>query len=175
MRFKKGRTIRDYPNYSIRSDGRITNSKGHEKVQEINHKGYMKVDLYKDGVRSTQRVHRLVAEAYIPNPENKPDVNHKDGNKLNNDASNLEWCTKSENMRHAYDTGLAKPHASYGMRGHKNPNGGRKGIKVMISETGEIFDSIKDCAEAINGRDRGICDCLNGRQCTHRGYHFERI
>lgn len=175
MDIKECRIIDGLPKYCITTDGRVINSSGHEKAPDLRSDGYHQVSLYNNGVRSTKRVHRLVAEAYIPNPENKPDINHKDGNKLNNDVSNLEWCTKSENMRHAYDTGLAKPHASYGMRGHKNPNGGRKGIKVMITETGEIFDSIKDCANAIDGSDRRICDCLNGKMCTHRGYHFKRI
>ncbi len=54
------------------------------------------------------RAHRIIAETFIPNPENKPEVNHIDGNKSNNDISNLEWVTPSENNQHAYDTGLAK-------------------------------------------------------------------
>ena len=67
--------------------------------------GYSKHHLYIDG-RKEYKTHRLVALAYIPNPENKPCVNHLDGNKLNNNINNLEWCTRSENSRHAYDTGL---------------------------------------------------------------------
>lgn len=72
----------------------------------INFDGYNHVTLYHNGNRYRKLVHRLVAEAFIPNPENKPEVNHKDGNKTNNDISNLEWVTHSENIQHAYDTGL---------------------------------------------------------------------
>lgn len=65
--------------------------------------GYMYVDL---GNRKQCRIHRLVAEAFITNVDNKPEVNHEDGNKLNNHVSNLEWATHSENMKHSYKTGL---------------------------------------------------------------------
>jgi hypothetical protein len=68
--------------------------------------GYKIVKLNKNGKQETFYVHRLVCAAYIENPENKPEVNHKDGNKLNNDYRNLEWCTHQENVIHAYQTGL---------------------------------------------------------------------
>jgi hypothetical protein len=72
--------------------------------------GYKIVKLNKDGKQETFYVHRLVADAFISNPDpiNKKEVNHKDGNKLNNDYSNLEWCTHQENMIHAFQTGLIK-------------------------------------------------------------------
>lgn len=70
--------------------------------------GYYFVNLWKDKQHKGYFIHRLLAEAFIPNPENKAYVNHKDGNKMNNDLSNLEWSTPSENMQHAYDTGLNK-------------------------------------------------------------------
>lgn len=135
----------------------------------------MKAVLYDNGNGTTERVHRLVASAFVPNPDNKSDVNHIDGNKLNNHYTNLEWVTKSENMRHAYDTGLATIHPTYGMRGHKNPNAGRKHVKVLLVETGVIYDSVSECARAIGGNDAHIHDCMNGKQRTHRGYHFERV
>lgn len=68
--------------------------------------GYKKVELCKDGKRKGFKVHRLVAIAFIPNPDNKPEVNHIDGNKINNNIDNLEWVTSSENSIHAYETGL---------------------------------------------------------------------
>ena len=70
--------------------------------------GYHRVYLTIEGKRKSFSVHRLVALAYIPNPANKPDVNHMDGNKSNNAKSNLEWVTKSENQKHAYRNGLFK-------------------------------------------------------------------
>ena len=73
--------------------------------------GYMLVDMRKDGKRYMKVVHRLVAEAFIPNPNNLPQVNHIDGNKSNNNVDNLEWCTCSENQLHGFNIGL-KPQAT---------------------------------------------------------------
>lgn len=70
--------------------------------------GYKMIVLSKDGKFKYQTIHRLVATAFIPNPENKPTVNHKDGDKSNNHVDNLEWCTSSENNSHAYRIGLKK-------------------------------------------------------------------
>ena len=64
------------------------------------------VKLCKNGKKKYGKVHRLVADAFIPNPENKPNINHKDGNPLNNIVNNLEWCTQRENIIHSYEIGL---------------------------------------------------------------------
>lgn len=73
---------------------------------EICANGYKRINTSHNGINQRYLVHRLVAMTFIPNPENKPTVNHKDGNKLNNCVSNLEWCTYGEQMIHAYNTNL---------------------------------------------------------------------
>lgn len=86
--------------YQVSSWGNVKGKKGILKPY-ITEKGYLKVGLFKDGKNHKKRVNRLVAEAFIPNPLNLPQVNHKDGNKKNNSVSNLEYCTNSENRNHA--------------------------------------------------------------------------
>ena len=83
--------------------------------------GYHVVHLYKNGCYKTFRVHRLIAKSFIPNLENKPHINHIDGNRGNNSLDNLEWCTPRENSLHAIRTGLAKPpKPRYGKDNHKS-------------------------------------------------------
>lgn len=98
--------IRGYPNYSIDECGNIFNRDGKRLKPCRNKKGYLKVYLYNDSGRKCMSVHRLVAQAFIPNPNNLPEVNHKDTNKNNNVVSNLEWCTGSENIKHAIQKGI---------------------------------------------------------------------
>lgn len=167
------REVASNDNYIVSDTGRIRRKGSEHDHSTYNKKGYLNIDLYKNGKRSKNRVNRLVATAFIPNPDNKPEVNHKDGNKTNNHASNLEWVTKKENCRHAWDNNLVKP--SYGMLGKKNPNAGRKGKPFRLVETGDVFNTLKECEQAINGDNRHINDCLKGRQKTHRGFHFEYI
>lgn len=82
--------------------------KGKILSTRINNIGYVKVDLTKNKNQKTFSVHRLVAETFIPNPNSLPQVNHKDGNKLNNNVNNLEWCDAFQNQQHALKTGLRK-------------------------------------------------------------------
>lgn len=165
--------VSENSNYEVSNNGRVRRKGTNIDKASYDRKGYPIVNLYKNGKESKRAIHRLVAQEFIPNPDNKPEVNHIDGDKHNNHVSNLEWATKKENCRHAWDTGLTRP--SYGMRGKKNPNGGRKGKPIRIVETGEIFATLKECEEAIGGNNRHINDCLKGRQLTHRNYHFEYV
>lgn len=98
--------IKDYP-YCITPNGDVFSLHSERFIKDsLNNRGYHIVHLYDNGVCTTCLVHRLVAQAFISNPENKPCVNHIDGNKDNNTKSNLEWCTYSENNQHSFDTGL---------------------------------------------------------------------
>lgn len=95
--------------YEVSNLGRIKSNaleKPHIKKLSCKRLGYPYTMLYLNGKATWVNVHRVVAKTFIPNPENKPCVNHIDGNKANNKVSNLEWCTRSENTRHAFKTGL---------------------------------------------------------------------
>jgi hypothetical protein len=96
----------DFPNYEISDAGRVRSIKNNIIRKDQTHRqGYKQIYLYKNGNRHYFLVHTLVATHYIPNTKNKPEVNHKDGNKANNHVSNLEWVTRSENMLHLYENG----------------------------------------------------------------------
>ena len=168
--------IEGFDNYSVSNDGQVRNDlNNHIKEQRLNRYGYPIVSIYQDGHAYTWPVHRLVAKAFIDNPENKEQVNHKDGNKTNNNVDNLEWATRSENMKHAFATGLVTPHATRGMLGKKNPNAGRHGYSIKVIETGEVFKNIAACAKALDLSAQRICDVLKGYSRSYRGYTFEYV
>ena len=126
--------------YSVSDDGRVF-FQGNELPQKPNSQGYMYVTI--NGKRV--RVHRLVAMAFVPNPHNKPDVNHIDGNKQNNHYTNLEWVTKSENQKHAV---IISPTMIEGLK--KYDLG--KSV-VALNKDGtlyKIFNSVRDAARELN-------------------------
>lgn len=155
-----------FSDMKISSEGHIMRKKrgvwGYLNQYE-NGRGYLRVNSSRG---ASQCVHSLVAETFVDNPDpiNKRYINHKDGNKHNNKAGNLEWVTASENQRHAYTNDLRRPNYIQ-----------NKNVAVKILETGEAFTSMSECARRIGGRVSKICECLRGTRPHHLGYHFERV
>lgn len=112
--------------YEINQFGEIKRVEGSSHLKSITLKGtpdkdgYLNVNLKVKQKTNTRRIHRLVAIAFIPNPENKPQVNHINGVKNDNRLENLEWCTLSENRQHAYDTGLQNGNSRMGVKNNFN-------------------------------------------------------
>ena len=177
MNFKQRlEKIREFPNHEVSSDGRVFNKDGVEMKQQINRHGYSMVNLSYNGHKRNISVHRLVAEAFIPNPDGKRTVNHIDCDKQNNDVSNLEWCSHGENQKHAYDHGLRCSYLTQedrlnGARIHKE-NSRRS---VLVEETGAVYPGLSECASAL-GCDKGaISKCCNGLANQHHGLHFRFV
>ena len=92
--------IKDYENYQISDTGIVINKKTGRELKQQKKKGYMNVSLFKNGLKKNKLVHRLVAEAFIENIKNYPQINHKDEDTLNNMVNNLEWCTAKYNSNY---------------------------------------------------------------------------
>lgn len=144
---------------------------GEVKHQRRKNNGYLIVDLYKDNLQKTCHVHRLVADAFIPNPEGKETVNHKDGVVTNNMLGNLEWATPREQNLHFYHNGL-KARCSIQKAIQAMNIAQMKGVKCI--ETGVTYESLESAARAL-GRGGGslICACCRGKRQRAYGYTWE--
>ena len=177
--------VKDYEGlYQVSNLGKIrklrfiNNKVNKEKIfnitPQIMNTGYKKVVLYKNGCYKNMLLHRLIAEVFIPNKENKLYVNHKNGIKTDNRVENLEWCTSSENNLHAYKNNLKKAQAT-GKFGSKNPKAKR--VNMIDINTNKViaqFDSLVDAAKFIGVNNCGcISRCCKGLLKTTHGYMWE--
>ena len=158
--------IPDYEElYQISNYGNIKNKKRNNYLKGGIKRGYREVILFKNNKNNYKLVHRLVAENFIPNPDNLPQVNHKDGNKLNNNLDNLEWCSRSENMKHAYKLGLQKPlYAKDNLRAKKVKQIDLQGNLI------KIYNGIREASRINNINPRDITKCCKGLRKQGGGY-----
>lgn len=150
--------------------------KGKILKQTINTYGYPCVGItFIGGKRKVVPVHRLIAITFLPKPtEDQTQVNHIDGNKLNNSVSNLEWCTASENLKHAYKMGLNKPtKPMLGRFGKEHP----KAIPIIMCDLNDNeikkYDSMMDASREMNISVSKISACVNGKRKSTGGYHWK--
>lgn len=163
--------------YSVSSDGKIKNNLT-QKILTPSYVGrgreYRAVTLRNSSGAKRFYVHRLVAQAFIENPNSKTQVNHIDGDKSNNAASNLEWVTGSENQIHRFYI-LGKRTAPEHIEKLCNAAKQVTSVKVRCVETGEIFQSLSNAATCLGISVCAISACINGRNKTAGGFHWERI
>lgn len=156
---------RDVPGYvglyKVSNQGRVKRCFGNGKENFLTGKkdkdGYTEVILSKNQRKKYFRLHRLVAEAFVPNPESKPQVNHKDRNKQNNSVTNLEWVTASENAKHCFLTGR---------KIHKRAVIQYTRDMVLVS----LWDSIKEASKSLNINEHNISYCCAGGLKTAGGF-----
>jgi hypothetical protein len=128
----------------------------------INNRGYLAVRLSRNGETKTKFIHKLLAQAFIPNPDNKPFVNHKNGIKTDIKLENLEWVTHSENIQHAYNTGLISP----------------KGKLIIDKCSGRMFVNIHEASCIYNINPNTLRNYLNGgikNNPTCLNYHLDAL
>lgn len=171
--------IKKYPAYFITKDGAVFSSKTNKYLKpSIDKQGYKKVGFYIGNYRNKSiKVHRLVAEAFIENPLNKTDVNHKNGIKSDNRVENLEWSTRSENIKHAFENGLSKISEKQRERfikmlksntGGKNP----ASRKVINIETGVIHDTVNEVVAILGVKRTTLQAMLSGQNKNKTNYKF---
>ena len=172
--------IPGYPHYKASSDGRIWSEYTHKYL--ISSKqfdtGYTSVELFENGKGKRISVHRLIALAFLPNPNNYPVVNHKNEIRNDNRVENLEWCTQQYNVN--YGTCLEKRkrnHVYTPENLKKFTQAGTKAVskKTLCVETGEIFDSAKAASIAKKVAHSAICHVAKGERKTAGGFHWQYV
>lgn len=150
--------IKEFENYSITEDGKVWSHVINRFIKhQINKYGYLTVKLCNNGKCQHKSIHRLVAEAYLPNLELKKEVNHINGIKTNNNLYNLEWATRKENANHAWKNGLQKP-CQKRIDNVISANG-----KIVLDlQTGVFYNSIAEAARTYSIPHMSLSSMLKG-------------
>lgn len=163
--------------YQVSNLGRIRRDKKIKKPH-VDHGGYLTVWLCKHSVQKCLKVHRLVASAFLSNPEGKRTVNHINGVKTDNRVENLEWATHSENINHANKTGLRKvtdaQREAARINGRKTCDRNRPKKRVYCVQDGirKEFESAHEGARYVLGSASPIIACCKGKKKTYKGYEW---
>lgn len=165
--------IEGHPNHEVSDLGRVRNKKtGRIMKQFRGQNGYLQLQIDK----RNERVHRMVATAFLGGNHQELDVNHKDTNKENNCVSNLEWTTRSENIIHSFKHGIRKSNLTDDLRKKGSQAMVKKmSQKVMVIETGVIYPSVNECARQTGCYPTQINHCCTGKAKEHHGLHFKFV
>lgn len=157
-------------NYFVSSFGEVKHNDYVRKPTK-DKDGYLQIGLIVNGKKTTRKIHRLVAQAFIPNPDKKPQINHIDGNKQNNCSDNLEWVTNSENQYHKYR--VMKYTDSLKTRMKKRANCGKGNMKkVLCIETGVEYDSARTASKSMGLHFTAVSSAIySNRTCG--GHHWK--
>lgn len=167
------KNIDGYKNYKVSNLGRVKNIKKNIILAPIlKSTGYIQFGISENGKAKCALAHRLVAEAFIPNPDNKPQVNHIDGIKNNNIVTNLEWNTPSENSLHTHNT-LGYKVWHKGNTGKNTPTAKKVIQKTLDGKLVKVWDCASDAVREF-GFDSGcITHTCKGSYKSHKGYKWE--
>ena len=169
--------LAEYPQYRISKDGRIYSERIKNVIDLKYACGYYRLPLKnKNGEMKNISIHRLVAMAYIPNPDNLPIVNHIDGDKLNNKIENLEWATYKTNAKHAKELGLVGTGGRKGVRHIKNsPFAIKVGKYTLEDSLIRVYDSISQAAKDTGTPEAHIIKVCQGKQKFTQGYKWKYL
>lgn len=152
--------LKNFPGYEGSTEGRIRNIRTqHISKPTVSENGYAVLGLRRDGKTHHVHLHKELGNTFLEERSGM-DVRHKDENLLNNRVDNLEWCTRSDTVKRAYDSGAKKPWRQ---------------VPVKVIETGEIYGSFKDCAAVIGCDPADVRKCAIGERKSAKGLHFELV
>ena len=154
------KNVQGFENYKISKDGNVYNNKSNKILKPfLTDRGYLRVSLFKDNKIHPIRIHRLMAFTYLPLIDGKNEVNHINGNKLDNSLQNLEWCSRSENIKHAFKLGLCS----------REP---KRKTTIINTNNGLFYETIKEAANSIGMLPGTLSNRLSGHRKNNTNFKY---